>query len=509
MWSRQMEEASYPERMQIVILLRASRNQVVRIMRWTLISSVIRPASSVSDTMPVFSVVAGDHLHNLHVSNPRDSRLMRNCFSITSMSELAPSATTNQGTNHVLNKSMGNPFEQTEVFRNSQHGRSDVGNGCVSFAQLADGGNLNFQPDFNSSSQACDRGITTRVVLPGFGNESERNMMLYDRISAFGNLNFLYKPPVSNASLKLELPSCQSAESADSVGTQRSSITNPSPLIPSNNILSEAESYGSNASNFLDALMQVKFCFLKFSFSLSFLSLYHIHTIISVFCFVSLFIIYYNIFRLVFQLWISTQKMDCFCCDILQLHRCRSICDHLSITMQIRFSQDAHPSEELEQVRLSMDLIEQLMVHSSGNINPDVASLLLSPQKSRWGKDSDPTTPLAGRTFSDHSEEASPMCQTGNWDGPQASAMHSFQCGGSIYLSFGFFEFLKLIFRLATCNPLQQDINEIYLLIVIYWKTSKLACKDRWQPWKIRSWSVELNNSDTGFGSSCCTCFIL
>uniref|UniRef100_A0A7I4AWR5 Uncharacterized protein n=1 Tax=Physcomitrium patens TaxID=3218 RepID=A0A7I4AWR5_PHYPA len=281
----------------------------------------------------------GDHLHNLHAINECDHSLTRNCLSMIPMGALAPS-TTNQGTNQVLNKTIGNPFEQIEVFRNSHHGRSGIGNGNVSFAQLADGGNLNFQTDFNSSSQGCDRGTTTRDVLPGFGNEPERNMMLYDRMSAYGNLNLLFKPPVSNASLKLELPSCQSAESADSAGTQRSSITNPSPLIPSTNILSESESYGSNASNFLETLMQ-----------------------------------------------------------------------------------DAHPTEGLGQVRFSMDIIDQLMALTSGNTNPEVAALVLSPQKGRWGENSDPTTPLAGRTFSDHSEEVSPMCPTGNLDDPEASTM--------------------------------------------------------------------------------------
>jgi hypothetical protein len=176
----------------------------------------------------------------------------------------------------------------------------------------------------------------TQSVLSGFGSEPEQNIMLYDPMPAFGNPNILYTPLLSDASLKLELPSCQSAESADSAGTQRSSIINPSPLISSNNILSESESYGSNASNFLDVLMQ-----------------------------------------------------------------------------------EAHPAE------VRVELIDQLMVLSSGNMPPDVATLLLSPPKGRWGEDSDPTTPLGGRTFSDHSDEVSPICRTVNWDEPQASQMLS------------------------------------------------------------------------------------
>lgn len=225
-----------------------------------------------SDTKLIMLVVAGDHLQNLHASNGRDNRLISNW---TSMNALPPSSATNQGTNHLLNKGMvGNPFEQAEIIRNSQLGRNAVGNGPVCLAQLPDGRNMNLQPDFSSSSQACDRGTMTRAVLSGFGNEPDRNMMLFDRMSVYGNLNMLYKPQVPVASLKLELPSSQSAESADSAGTQRSSIINPSPIIPSTNILSESESYGSNASNFLEALMQVYICIQMVFFS-SFVFLSH------------------------------------------------------------------------------------------------------------------------------------------------------------------------------------------------------------------------------------------
>ena len=218
---------------------------------------------TMSDTKVDISAVAGDHLHKLHACNGRDNRLLSNW---TSMNALPPSSATNQGANHLLNKGIVNPFEHTDVIRNTQLGRNAVGNASVCLAQLSDGRNMNLQPDFNSSNQACDRGTMTRAVLSGFGNEPDRNMMLYDRMSVYGNLNMLYKPQVSAASLKLELPSSQSAESADSAGTQRSSIINPSPIMTSNNMLSETESYGSNASNFLEALMQVNVCIQVVSF---------------------------------------------------------------------------------------------------------------------------------------------------------------------------------------------------------------------------------------------------
>lgn len=220
------------------------------------LNNTVRFFGTVSDIKPVISVVAGDYLQSLQASNGHENSLLRHCFSLTCMSDLPPNSASNRGTNHVLNNAFVSPLHHTEVIGNSQFCRSAVGNGSVSLSQLPDERNLNLQPDFNSS-QACDSGTMTRNVLSGFGNEPDQSMVLYDPMSAFGNPNMLYKLPVSNASLKLELPSCQSAESADSAGTQRSSITNPSPLISSNNILPESESYGSNASNFLDALMQV------------------------------------------------------------------------------------------------------------------------------------------------------------------------------------------------------------------------------------------------------------
>lgn len=43
--------------------------------------------------------------------------------------------------------------------------RSAVGNGCIHFAEHANGRNLNFQPDFNSSGQTCGRYIMIRAVF--------------------------------------------------------------------------------------------------------------------------------------------------------------------------------------------------------------------------------------------------------------------------------------------------------------------------------------------------------
>ena len=81
--------------------------------------------------------------------------------------------------------------------------------------------------------------------------------------------------------------------------------------------------------------------------------------------------------------------------------------------------QEAHATEGLGQVRTDLD---QLVVLTSGNVPTDVAALLASPQKGRWGslerktQDSDPTTPLGGQAFSVFNEDVSPVCQTSNWE---------------------------------------------------------------------------------------------
>lgn len=85
----------------------------------------------------------------------------------------------------------------------------------------------------------------------------------------------------------------------------------------------------------------------------------------------------------------------------------------------LQYVQEAHATEGLGQVRTDLD---QLVVLTSGNVPTDVAALLASPQKGRWGslerktQDSDPTTPLGGQAFSVFNEDVSPVCQTSNWE---------------------------------------------------------------------------------------------
>lgn len=85
----------------------------------------------------------------------------------------------------------------------------------------------------------------------------------------------------------------------------------------------------------------------------------------------------------------------------------------------LQYVQEAHATEGLGQVRTELD---QLVILTSGNVPMDVAALLASPQKGRWGslerktEDCDPTTPLGGRAFSVFNEDVSPVCHPSNWE---------------------------------------------------------------------------------------------
>lgn len=189
------------------------------------------------------------------MSNLQEGRQVRSCFSITSISDLPLNPVANQGLNQIVNKGMGSPLRHMKQIRPSQY----VGNGSASISQLSDGSSKTLQAEqYNKAGRGCSHNTLRRAVLSGFGDEPDPNMFQYDQLSHYGLLGMPYCAAGSNGSLKLELPLFQSAESADSAGTPRSAIT--SPLMSyslSNHMLSEGESFGSNASNFLEALMQV------------------------------------------------------------------------------------------------------------------------------------------------------------------------------------------------------------------------------------------------------------
>jgi hypothetical protein len=97
------------------------------------------------------------------------------------------------------------------------------------------------------------------AMMSVFADEPDPYIAPYDGTKGLMGMPFCSFAP--NASLKLELPLSQSTESADSVGTLQSAIMSPlMSLSLSSQLLSEADSFGCNASNFLEALIKVLGC---------------------------------------------------------------------------------------------------------------------------------------------------------------------------------------------------------------------------------------------------------
>ena len=200
-----------------------------------------------------------DPRQSLHISNMQDGGHVRGCFSTTANRDLPLTSDLNDGAN-VRNMCIGSPSQHFESVRHSQYEENVIPEGAFSVAQLCDGKSKGAESDFRISTQGCIFPAPRRSVLSGFGIEPDQNTTPYKGSYSCGPLSTAYSPVSTNTSLILELPSNQTTESVDSAGTQQSSITNartPMLFSLSNHMASEAESYGSNASNFLEALMQV------------------------------------------------------------------------------------------------------------------------------------------------------------------------------------------------------------------------------------------------------------
>jgi len=251
------------------------------------------------------SASLGDH-KSCQLSSLHGGCENRNFYAITSISDLPfTSVVANQGLG-VVGKGIGNPLPQVKRVRHSLCGGADGSGGSVSFSQLSDGSGKTLQPElYTEAGRACTHNSTKMAMMSVFADEPDPYIAPYDGTKGLMGMPFCSFAP--NASLKLELPLSQSAESADSVGTLQSAIMSPlMSLSLSSQLLSEADSFGSNASNFLEALMK-----------------------------------------------------------------------------------EAHPTEGLDQVGRT-DLIDQLLVLTSGNISADIAALLMGTDNSSWGEDINP-----------------------------------------------------------------------------------------------------------------------
>lgn len=201
----------------------------------------------------------GDPHQGLDIGDIQDSGYVRGCVSSTANRQVPLTSHLNDGGN-VKNICIGSPSQHFESVRHSQYEGNVIPEGAFSVAQLCDGKSKGGESEFRRSTQGCIFPVPRRPVLSGFGIEPDQSTTPYKGSYSCGPLNMAYSPVSTNASLISELPLSQTTESVDSAGTQQSSITNArTPMLLSlpNHMASEAESYGSNASNFLEALMQV------------------------------------------------------------------------------------------------------------------------------------------------------------------------------------------------------------------------------------------------------------
>jgi hypothetical protein len=207
----------------------------------------------------VFTVLAAGDNQSHQLSSLHGGHQARSFYSIMSITNLPlTSVVANQGSGGV-GKGIINPSlpHIKRVQHNSPYGGTDGSRGSVSFSQLSDGSSKTFQPELcTEASQTCTHNSTRRPMMSVFADGLDPYTVPYDGTCGFISMPFGSFTP--NASSKLELPLSQSAESADSAGTPRSAITSPlMSLSRSSQLLSEDDSFGSNASDFLDALMKV------------------------------------------------------------------------------------------------------------------------------------------------------------------------------------------------------------------------------------------------------------
>jgi hypothetical protein len=206
-----------------------------------------------------FLIFAGDH-KSCQLSSLHGGCETKNFYAITSISDLPfTSVVANQGLG-VVGKGIGNPLPRIKRVQHRLCGGADGSGGSVSFSQLSDGRSKTLQPKlYAKAGRTCTHNSTKMTMMPVFADEPDPYIAPYDGTKGLMGMPFCSFAP--NSSLKLELPLCQSAKSTDSVGTLQFAIMSPlMSLSLLNQLLSEADSFGSNASNFLEALTKALGC---------------------------------------------------------------------------------------------------------------------------------------------------------------------------------------------------------------------------------------------------------
>jgi hypothetical protein len=280
----------------------------------------------VASKLYVLSFAVGEPL-SCQLNSLHGGHQVRSFYPITSISNDPPLTivVANEGSGGV-GKGIGSLLPHIKQVCHSPYGETDSRDGSVLFSQLSDVSSETLHAgSYTEASQTCTHSSVRSAITSLFAGEPDPFIVPYD--GANGLLDMPFHSFAPSASLKLELPLSQLAESAETAGTCGSAITSPLMSLPlSRQLPLEADSFGSNASDFLEALMK-----------------------------------------------------------------------------------EAHPTIGLDQVRT--DLIDQLLVLTSGNMSTEVAALI-GIDKGRWGDDINPVATLEA-CASGHREDVSQNCCIG------------------------------------------------------------------------------------------------
>ncbi len=208
----------------------------------------------VASKLYVLSFAAGEPL-SCQLNSLHGGHQVRSFYPITSISDDPPLSTVvaNEGLGGV-GKGIGSLLPNIKQVCLSPYGETDSRDGSVLFSQLSDVSSETLHAgSYTKASQTCTHNSMRSAIASLFTGEPDPFIVPYDGANGFLDMPFHSFAP--SASLKLELPLSQLAESA---GTCGSAITSPLMSLPlSRQLPLEADSFGSNASDFLEALMKV------------------------------------------------------------------------------------------------------------------------------------------------------------------------------------------------------------------------------------------------------------
>ncbi len=211
----------------------------------------------IASKLYVLSFAVGEPL-SCQLNSLHGGHQVRSFYPITSISNEPPLTTVvaNEGSGGV-GMGIGSLLPHIKQVHHSPYGETDSRDGSVLFSQLSDVSTETLHAgSYKEASQTCTHNSVRSAITSLSAGEPDPFIVPHD--GANGLLDMPFHSFAPSASLKLELPLSQLAESAETAGTCGSAITSHLMSLPlSRQLPLEADSFGSYASDFLEALMKV------------------------------------------------------------------------------------------------------------------------------------------------------------------------------------------------------------------------------------------------------------